>query len=1244
MATNIHRRPYPEEKVDESYSGSTHSSQMSDSNINVSQMDNTLVVVALEKINVRKSQVSLFDAINKIVVWKDKKSIINDVVVLKAEYHYGDTLYYELADFDDKDNCDKYRYVYCSQIGQKRWREWNSDEEAIQQGRSAESSVGLRGTERTKGAQLRLPLATSTLSPPPQRQQDHSEQPVLRRSTRLIQSPGQHESNVEATETDNSTSLSARFLMAGIDPKTPILNIPLNKMGAFLGVVSSSSSGFPSKVVPLVRRLLIKLSRDYLDNDISDALPLIKLQFAKFVLCSSPPALSSSEKEKRIRALITKIDNGEWRDITLESLTFKKPFHIDTSQSSEKRLHNKVAKCIQYDNVSKAYKVLNGDTTRVPGSNATVQRLLDYHPEKRPISDADSEELNRFHLPEDIMPVTIDSTLFRTSVTNTKSLTEPGIDGFRAEHLKQLTFFGSQDTEKDAFVNATCEIYNIMLKGSLPSECLPLFRNTHLIAIPKDQSDLRPLGLQSLDRKLICSALLNDTRFKKHNIDHFKNLQLCFQKRGCEEIIHFFSVLMQTQPSMSFLKLDGYIAYQNISRDYARLQIQRTAPFASPLVDALYGDISQSFYMSDDGIITINSSEGCHQGCKLASWFYSMALQPLLEKIDTTIKDGNLESHNSVKALMDDIKIAADFEGICKSLRTVISDGPTVGYFLKKSKTVVTLGSCNGNIELASEQKRKLISEFELLPHNILIHPDDVAVDLKEETSKLYGLKMLGSFIGSSAYVSEQLTAKGLKLNVEAEKLCCYPHIQDRLFLARLCFLPKGNYTFRTTTPYLSEGYLQNFEVQKKKILLSILGSTQNNMSDDTYKQCCLPTNKGGLGLQFTRESALSAFIASFIQAVPSLHKSFPLLFEKDDSEGLLSYNLSNTQYSLAQDLISSIEKINLIRGNEPELQIQSLSKLSLNKRLPDTENDESFKLQNHIYKIAVAGKFKELVDSNTDYRPFIAFLTSECNDFGGTYLNSIPKNNVNKFNNAQFRAALQYRLFERQEVWVEGTICNCKSRTPLDAFGHHFANRCAKEGYRHAAHDKVARCLQEMFIALGQRVVLEPKRLFQDSLMKPDIISKNYPKANSQVIFDVTITEPSHSTNMHLSTATTEFKAGEEAHLRKMQKYGDIATEHGYDFIPLVFESTGRPSNDVLKVLRTLFQNYREMYQIPHSVVANMRKHWTCKLSATLQRSLADSIVQRSRYANAGYTKATSNMAQLSIHGEYATTCAIAE
>ena len=110
------------------------------------------------------------------------------------------------------------------------------------------------------------------------------------------------------------------------------------------------------------------------------------------------------------------------------------------------------------------------------------------------------------------------------------------------------------------------------------------------------------------------------------------------------------------------------------------------------------------------------------------------------------------------------------------------------------------------------------------------------------------------------------------------------------------------------------------------------------------------------------------------------------------------------------------------------------------------------------------------------------------------------------------------------------------------------------------------------------------------------------------------------------------------------MQKYGDIATEHGYDFIPLVFESTGRPSNDVLKVLRTLFQNYREMYQIPHSVVANMRKHWTCKLSATLQRSLADSIVQRSRYANAGYTKATSNMAQLSIHGEYATTCAIAE
>ena len=50
------------------------------------------------------------------------------------------------------------------------------------------------------------------------------------------------------------------------------------------------------------------------------------------------------------------------------------------------------------------------------------------------------------------------------------------------------------------------------------------------------------------------------------------------------------------------------------------------------------------------------------------------------------------------------------------------------------------------------------------------------------------------------------------------------------------------------------------------------------------------------------------------------------------------------------------------------------------------------------------------------------------------------------------------------------------------------------------------------------------------------------------------------HLSALRTAATTGEFKAGEEAHLRKMQKYGDIAKEHCYDrFLPLlVFESTG--------------------------------------------------------------------------------------
>ena len=129
----------------------------------------------------------------------------------------------------------------------------------------------------------------------------------------------------------------------------------------------------------------------------------------------------------------------------------------------------------------------------------------------------------------------------------------------------------------------------------------------------------------------------------------------------------------------------------------------------------------------------------------------------------------------------------------------------------------------------------------------------------------------------------------------------------------------------------------------------------------------------------------------------------------------------------------------------------------------------------------------------------------------------------------------------------------------------------------------------------------------------------------------------------MYLSTATTEFKAGEEAHARKITKYDSVATEHGYQFIPLVFESTGRPSKDAKKMFNTLFQNYRETYQIRHSAITNMRAYWMCKISATLQRCIADSIVLRSRYANSNY-KETTNPEQLSMQDEYEINYSISE
>jgi hypothetical protein len=62
--------------------------------------------------------------------------------------------------------------------------------------------------------------------------------------------------------------------------------------------------------------------------------------------------------------------------------------------------------------------------------------------------------------------------------------------------------------------------------------------------------------------------------------------------------------------------------------------------------------------------------------------------------------------------------------------------------------------------------------------NNIRIHPDNVQEEGKEEAAAEYGMKLLGTWIGSDEYVRANLTNKLAVLREEAERLKGFSDLQ----------------------------------------------------------------------------------------------------------------------------------------------------------------------------------------------------------------------------------------------------------------------------------------------------------------------------------------------------------------------------------------------------------------------------------------------------------------------------------
>ena len=237
------------------------------------------------------------------------------------------------------------------------------------------------------------------------------------------------------------------------------------------------------------------------------------------------------------------------------------------------------------------------------------------------------------------------------------------------------------------------------------------------------------------------------------------------------------------------------------------------------------------------------------------------------------------------------------------------TEGPRYGYHINPSKGKYLIGRCD-SIEIAEQVRERLVHNLGLSNNIIINHPDNNPSDISmEEKKQGYGVKVVGSFIGTPEYIRHQLDFYFQELEKSANKLICHKDLQERMILFRDSFLKKPLHIFRTVNPKFTQEFARKFEVLKIKVLCSILGfDSSEALSDLHCKIAQLSIKEGGLGLQDHWLVGQAAFVASIID----YHQKFKVLTPDMDitnisEDSFLGQFLSLSQLFCGEDYCSLI-------------------------------------------------------------------------------------------------------------------------------------------------------------------------------------------------------------------------------------------------------------------------------------------------------------------------------------------------
>lgn len=464
-----------------------------------------------------------------------------------------------------------------------------------------------------------------------------------------------------------------------------------------------------------------------------------------------------------------------------------------------------------------AARVLFSGDTIAPYCTDTIQSLKDKHP----------PAATNLHFPEPPQPcdVTIEVTPqdVAAAVSSFQSGSAGGLDGLSPQHLKDV-LSGISGEVGEVLLRDLTALVNLMLSGQVNGDVTEILYGANLCALIKKDGGIRPIAVGTTYRRLAAKAGCRKKVAFLSNL--FQPLQLGFGSRGgCEAAVHSLRTFLGQNCGEVLLKVDVKNAFNSVDRGALLTQVKDKIPDLYNFLYQCYGKPSKLVYQNN----VLLSSVGCQQGDPLGPAIFSLAIHPIIQRLQSKLNVWYL----------DDGTLGGDANTVLNDLATLIDEFSLIGLDLNFSKCeLFVCDSCS--------DKNLVFQKFNSLAPNI---------KLVDKCS----LRLLGSPIldeSFAPFVEEKIQ----KFNDASDRLLKI-NSHMAFTIIRFClFVPKFTYVLRCCQMWKHNELLLSLDNIVKHTLISVLNV---DMDDRTWLQASLPVRCGGLGIRKISSVALPAFLSS---------------------------------------------------------------------------------------------------------------------------------------------------------------------------------------------------------------------------------------------------------------------------------------------------------------------------------------------------------------------------------------------